>query len=103
MPRRNRPRRPGGASGGDEPRPLGAASWARHETGQDGDWLVRTVSGSQTVKTYRCPGCDHEIAPGTPHVVAWPADEYGSAADRRHWHSGCWNGRHHRRPARRRW
>ena len=25
------------------------------------------------LKTYRCPGCDQEIRPATPHVVSWPA------------------------------
>ena len=29
-------------------------------------------------KTYRCPGCDQVILPGTPHVVAWPAADHGS-------------------------
>jgi hypothetical protein len=62
----------------------------------DGDWLVRTVSGSP--KTYRCPGCDHEIAPGIAHVVAWPADGRGDLTDRRHWHTPCWRARDRRRP-----
>ncbi len=42
---------------------------------------------------YRCPGCDHEIRPGVGHVVAWPAEDYGTVQDRRHWHTGCWHGR----------
>ena len=68
-----------------------------------GEWLVRTVSGNATTKTYRCPGCDHEIRPGTPHVVAWPAADYGSVEDRRHWHQGCWSSRTRRGPTTRRW
>jgi len=49
------------------------------------------------LKTYRCPGCDQEIRPGTPHVVAWPGDERGDLTDRRHWHTGCWAARDRRR------
>ncbi|MPZ66367.1 MAG: hypothetical protein GEU83_12930 [Pseudonocardiaceae bacterium] len=60
--------------------------------------MVRTMPGTQTIKHYRCPGCDHEIRPGTAHVVAWPADEHGSAEQRRHWHTGCWVGRGRRGP-----
>ncbi len=45
------------------------------EEAADGDWVVRSVMGAAAsgLKTYRCPGCDQEISPGTPHVVAWPA------------------------------
>ncbi|RZQ59352.1 hypothetical protein [Amycolatopsis suaedae] len=91
MPRRNR-HQPG-------PRPRSGASlgWATAESARDGDWLVRTVPGAQATKFYRCPGCDHEIRPGTPHVVVWPAGETGSVADRRHWHRGCWDRRTQRR------
>ncbi|MBY8847402.1 MULTISPECIES: hypothetical protein [Saccharothrix] len=97
MPRRNRPQRPA------EPRPVGGHGWARAESGPDGEWLVRSVSGAATTKTYRCPGCDHEIRPGTPHVVAWPGADHGSVEDRRHWHQGCWNSRGRRGPSPRRW
>lgn len=65
----------------------------RTESSADGQWLVRDVSGERATKVYRCPDCDHEIRPGTPHVVAWPADEAGSVSERRHWHSGCWRRR----------
>jgi hypothetical protein len=75
---------------------------SRTESWSDGDWQVRQVPGSQTTKTYRCPGCDHEIQPGTPHVVAWSADE-GGADERRHWHSGCWAARQRRGPTPKRW
>ena len=66
----------------------------------DGEWSVRAVAGGE--KTYRCPGCDQEIAPGVGHVVAWPADGRGDLADRRHWHTGCWNARDRRFPTSRR-
>ncbi|WP_233495723.1 hypothetical protein [Geodermatophilus sp. TF02-6] len=69
--------------------------------------MVRPLPGSATGKTYRCPGCDHEIRPGTPHLVTWPAYtrasdlepwDTGSAADlRRHWHTACWRARGRRR------
>jgi hypothetical protein len=77
--------------------------WAKAEAGQDGDWLVRHIPANSATKVYRCPGCDHEIQPGTPHVVAWPAEEHGSVADRRHWHTGCWTARGRRGPTSRRW
>lgn len=63
----------------------------------DGEWAVRTIPGNSSAKTYRCPGCNQEIRPGTPHVVAWPADGRGDESDRRHWHSGCWRARERRR------
>ncbi|GAA3574475.1 hypothetical protein GCM10022222_68690 [Amycolatopsis ultiminotia] len=100
MPRRNRPgrSRPGPV---ERPDPGAVSGWARTEAAPDGEWLVRTVPGAQAGKTYRCPGCDHEIRPGTPHVVTWPADETGGVADRRHWHRPCWDARSRRRPGRR--
>ncbi|ROR72080.1 hypothetical protein [Bogoriella caseilytica] len=66
----------------------------RSDRGPGGeDHRVRQVRGSD--KTYRCPGCDQMIAAGTPHVVAWPAEHLLGAeaalAERRHWHSPCWN------------
>lgn len=64
------------------------------EIGADGEWVVRTVTASGATKTYRCPGCDHEIPPSWPHVVAWPVDR---PEDRRHWHTPCWRAREHRR------
>ncbi len=66
----------------------------------DGDWLVRNVPAGD--KTYRCPGCDQEIRPGSGHVVAWPADERGDPTDRRHWHTACWAARDRRGPTVRR-
>ncbi|SDE13192.1 ATP/GTP-binding protein [Rhodococcus tukisamuensis] len=90
MPRRNHHRR------AEPPSPLGG-SQARVESGPAGydgeQYQVRQIPGARATKTYRCPGCDHEIRPGVAHLVAWPADAIGGAEDRRHWHSGCWNGR----------
>jgi hypothetical protein len=86
----------GDAAAGGSGAGLGrAAGLDRVETWSDGDWTVRPVTGSASTKTYRCPGCDHEIRPATPHVVAWPAD--GRLDERRHWHRACWRARSRRR------
>jgi hypothetical protein len=71
----------------------------------EGPLEVRHVQPYQAVKPYRCPGCDHEIRPATPHVVAWPAawgadgdrDEDAGLGERRHWHTACWRARDRRR------
>lgn len=81
-----------------EPRPLGGAHQEVEEHA-DGDWVVRRISGAGATKTYRCPGCDQEIRPGVPHVVAWPADRSAGEDDRRHWHTPCWNARGRRGPS----
>ncbi len=68
--------------------------------------MVRQVTGSASTRAYRCPGCDHEIRPATPHVVAWPAtyggegdrDEDAGLGERRHWHTACWRARDRRAP-----
>ncbi len=68
---------------------------------EEGGWVVRSISGTAATKAYRCPGCDQEIPPGTPHVVAWPAgdeaersrDAGGGSPERRHWHTRCWQRR----------
>ncbi|MFX0574360.1 ATP/GTP-binding protein [Nocardia nepalensis] len=75
--------------------------FGRQEAGPDTDdmYVVRTIAGGRAIKTYRCPGCDHEIPPGVAHIVAWAVD--GGEDDRRHWHRGCWNGRRTRRITRR--
>lgn len=99
MPRRNRPSRAEPRTAAPGPASFG---WGTRETADDGEWIVRAVPGAQATKTYRCPGCDHEIQPGTPHVVAWPADETGSVTDRRHWHRACWQARLRRGPTRKR-
>jgi len=64
--------------------------------GPDGtEHVARRVTGSASTKAYRCPGCDQEIRPATPHVVAWPVADLGN---RRHWHAPCWDSRAARRP-----
>ncbi|WP_322859126.1 hypothetical protein U8D42_04215 [Mycobacterium europaeum] len=90
--RRTPPRRP------SPPPPM----LRRVETGPDGhEYEVRPVAGSRAVKTYRCPGCDHEIRAGTAHLVAWTTDPtLGGADDRRHWHATCWTHRATRGPTR---
>ncbi len=95
----------GGRPGRPEPRDIEQAfGYQRVESARDGDWIVRSVTGVGSVKTYRCPGCDQEIRPGVPHLVAWPADTEqapwhggGGLDERRHWHTPCWNARSRRR------
>ena len=48
---------------------------------------VRRIQPYEAVKTYRCPGCDHEIRVGEGHVVVVPRL---APDDRRHWHHACW-------------
>ncbi|HCK79466.1 MAG TPA: hypothetical protein DHW34_05565 [Actinobacteria bacterium] len=74
------------------------ASHERVDEFQGQDWLVRSITGSASTKAYRCPGCDQEIRPATPHVVTWPVDE--GMQERRHWHSPCWARRDRARPTR---
>lgn len=95
-PRRNRPSRgqkriPGPDQDAGPP----ASGSEQRETGPDGQWAVRRISGTAAVKRYSCPGCAQDIPPGTPHVVAWPIDEDSASnvAERRHWHSTCWERR----------
>jgi hypothetical protein len=90
------PRRTRRERSGPPPPPGGPG---RTESWPDGEWVVRPVPGAATPKPYRCPGCDQEIAPGTPHLVAWPADGINVGVDeRRHWHTACWPHRLHRGP-----
>jgi len=74
----------------------------RFETGPDGyQYEVRPVAAARAVKTYRCPGCDHEILFGTAHVVVWPMELGENAIEhRRHWHTPCWANRATRGPTR---
>lgn len=64
------------------------------EPRRDGLWNVQPLSASTSSKSYTCPGCGLEVAPGIAHVVAWRADglmgEADDLAGRRHWHSHCW-------------
>ncbi len=69
---------------GDEDAPRPPAG----ERVEDG-YVVRRVAGGDG-RAYRCPGCDHEMPAGPPHVVAWPE---GRPDDRRHWHTACWQAR----------
>jgi len=78
----------------------------RVEVGPDGhEYEVRVVPVARAVKTYRCPGCDHEIRSGSAHLVVWPLDSTlrggpGQVEDRRHWHTPCWTHRATRGPTR---
>ncbi len=94
MPRPNRRRRD------DAPLDLGRLSggMTSQESYAGRLWSVRRLSGDSSQRAYRCPGCEQDIAPRTPHVVAWPADGAGGVGDRRHWHSGCWAARDRRHP-----
>ncbi len=86
----------------DEHVPLRSAAFTRTEHADDGEWVVRSLAGSAAPRSYRCPGCDQEIPASVPHLVVWPAGEYGTVDDRRHWHTPCWAARSRRRPGRRR-
>ncbi|MQA05366.1 MAG: hypothetical protein GEV07_22460 [Streptosporangiales bacterium] len=90
MGRRSRRRGPGRQL---PPPPAPAAD--RVEEWPDGDWVVRTIAGAAATKAYRCPGCNQEVRPGTPHLVTW-AQHLGSDT-RRHWHTACWRNRARRR------
>jgi hypothetical protein len=96
MPRRPRgglpPRHPGGEGEAAAENAALRLGPERIEAGPDGEWVVRAMPGEATVKTYRCPGCDQEIQPGTAHLVVWPAYTPG-LAERRHWHRPCWDRR----------
>ncbi|MEU5020026.1 ATP/GTP-binding protein [Streptomyces angustmyceticus] len=100
-PRRNRQHggakpidRPGGDRyGSSGSSPLGGG-WETTEEWRGEEWVVRPVGGGGAAKHYRCPGCDQEIPPGMPHVVAWP--RHGDVDDRRHWHKACWKARDRR-------
>src|SRR4051812_11013800 len=52
--------------------PPGATGWQTAQASADGDFLVRTVPGAASAKSYRCPGCQQLIASGTAHLVVWP-------------------------------
>lgn len=73
----------------------------RVESTPRGDWTVQSIGAAGATKTYRCPGCLHDIPPGTAHVVAWANDSLlgpaAALAERRHWHTACWRRDGHRR------
>jgi hypothetical protein len=95
MPRSNRPRGRR-REPVEEPDDLSRllAGWKRTERRRTGLWNVQPVGGGRGEKAYTCPGCGRDIAPGTPHLVAWRADgPLGDTSDleaRRHWHTHCW-------------
>jgi hypothetical protein len=68
--------------------------WRRSEVRQGREWTVQPISALNAQKTYTCPGCSQDIAPGVSHLVAWRNDGIlGDQADleaRRHWHEACW-------------
>ena len=83
----------------EEAKELGPAYASRTvESHPDGDWVVQRVTGSAATKAYRCPGCDQEIRPATPHTVAFPAEDPKGLEHRRHWHTPCWAARDRRTP-----
>lgn len=96
MPRSNRPRRRRGVAGHETEVDLDRALYGlpRTESKRGGRWNVQRVSANSAVKTYVCPGCSLDVAPGQSHTVAWRADGLmGDAVDlseRRHWHDHCW-------------
>jgi len=82
MPRKHRAARERLAPVGPPERPLGVApDWASAE-----GFRVQAVTGERG-KAYRCPGCQTEIRPGTPHLVVM---EHEDPDLRRHWHTPCW-------------
>lgn len=90
-PRRNYPK---GRKPKSEERDI-TTSGETIEEHQEGIFRVRRITGSQSTKPYRCPGCDQLIPMATPHTVAWSEDDLDS---RRHWHNACWNKRADRTP-----
>lgn len=67
----------------------------------DGQWVVQQVRGTDSGKTYVCPGCSQLLPAATDHTVAWRSEnEYavgGGVSCRRHWHTACFNARRRRR------
>lgn len=120
MPRSNRPRRAvsgrtgaGRSGAGKAARPdanggtppeldleRARSGFARRESAPDGEWMVRAITASRAGKSYVCPGCFRDVPPGMAHLVVWSQDHiFGEAAglaERRHWHSNCWNSRSYR-------
>ncbi|UOE45344.1 hypothetical protein [Agromyces larvae] len=70
------------------------AGWKRTEWRAGREWYVQPVSERRAAKSYTCPGCGREVAPGTAHLVVWRADgvlgDQADLAARRHWHTHCW-------------
>lgn len=96
MPRSNRPR--GRKTTGDEREELDIErltfGWRRTETRRGASYTVQPISAANARKSYVCPSCGREIAPGVEHVAVWRADgvlgDESDLAGRRHWHTHCW-------------
>lgn len=92
MPRKHRARRKD-----DEPSDLSQllVGWRRTETKRGRTWIVQPIGAGRSEKAYVCPGCSRPVVAGAAHIVCWPADsvlgDESALADRRHWHTGCWN------------
>jgi hypothetical protein len=86
MPRRNRPPKKNNQQP-EERLESRVFSIEIAEEWSDGNWIVRKITGSGSTKNYRCPGCDHEIKPATPHTLSYLE---GYLDERRHWHTACW-------------
>ena len=54
---------------------------------------------SSARKDYLCPGCNHQVKSGSPHVVVWREEgPFGldiGVDSRRHWHRACWSRQGH--------
>jgi hypothetical protein len=95
MPRSNRPR---GRRSGEEVDDLDLSHILSGRLTsvqkRDGLWNVQPLTAANATKSYICPSCGLEIAPGVAHTVTWRADgimgEAGDLAARRHWHLHCW-------------
>ena len=89
MPRRHRSAREREGPPAPPERPKGVApEWASMDGAKVG------ASTGERGKTYRCPGCNQEVRPGTPHLVVM---DQGDVELRRHWHTPCWRGELKRR------
>ena len=79
------------------PRPLLIGQNVRRHLVDGVSFLSRTIRAGQSVKDYRCPGCNQLIRAGVGHVVVWPETPplgVASGVDvRRHWHTTCWERR----------
>ena len=96
MPRSNRPRGRGASGPDDNDIDLARALLGTRTTERrrDGLWHVQPLPSVGATKTYTCPGCSLQIAPGVAHTVTWRADgimgEENDLSARRHWHLHCW-------------
>lgn len=76
---------------GQPHRPVTSVSGPQLSVEKAGErWYYRAMPGQNAHKAYTCPRCLADIPPGTPHIVAWPAEDPDGASLRRHWHTACW-------------